>query len=1009
MTAIPRLRFRARVALLGLCLAGLRAADAPSPPPISVKAGADGRLAYTADANGDRVIDFSAAGYDGGGVAIPHVPARIVVRPEGPNDGARIQAALDLVAAMPRDAQGFRGAVLLAPGRFAIASSLQLNASGVVLRGSGQGENGTVLSAVGESRRTLIEIGGRGERTEFAGTRRNVTDAYVPVGARQLSVDDASAFPVGTRVVVRRPCTAAWIAELGMDSFSGWRPENRISWAPGSRDLVWERTVVAVAGNALTFDAPLTTSLDAKFGGGTVARCEFPGRIDHVGVENLRCVSEHRSGVPDEEHAWCCVSLDAVENAWVRQLTARHFVGYVVITHPGARALTIEDCSAQDPVSELAAYRRRVFSIGGELTLVQRCDSMHGLHDFTTGFAAAGPNVFFRCTAREALDWSGPVDSWASGVLYDNVVIRGNALRFLDRGADGQGAGWTVANSLLWNCESTELQVQSPPGAANQAYGCKGLIVDDRLRYDPRRMPFQPFVHGGASKPESLYLAQLAERKGHDAVATLARATIPVSAEGLRELAASDLPPPAPRAPVHPLRVEHAQFTIDGQPAWTNATNWSWFTGQAPRQLARSFGAAITRFTPGETGLGQTDHLEDVIAALPPGGVFVHHYGLWYDRRRINHNFYGAPELPASDVSAPFMEMPWARSGQGTDWDGMSKYDLTRFNPWFFGRVKAFADLADTHGRVLYFNVYFQHPVQETRAHYVDFPWRPVNCLQATDLPDENPAGSTFYDIAHPVRRDLHRRYIFHCLDVLKANANVVFGIDREYSGPLSFAQFWLDTIAEWEKANGKKVLVALEVPKAEMDALLADPVRGPMITAIDFHHWYYQADGSLFAIEGGLNLAPREQLQRAAASPNPPKPGGAEQRYRALREYRDAFPELVILRKPDDFPTLTAAIEKTIPAAARAQTRASMLVQSPRATSWAMAAKGRAYLVYTLAGDAVTLDLTSDHGSFKVAWLDGSTGELGAAREAVVAGNVVTLAPPTTDTKRPWVAWLTR
>ena len=519
-------------------------------------------------------------------------------------------------------------------------------------------------------------------------------------------------------------------------------------------------------------------------------------------------------------------------------------------------------------------------------------------------------------------------------------------------------------------------------------------------------MPLHDFVGSGAKKPDSLYLAQLVERKGADAPVRLARATIPTSADGARAFAASDVPPPPAPRPVHPLRVENAQFTIDGQRAFTAATNWSWYLGQMPRNLARNSGVAITRFSPGQTGIGQTDRLEDVVASLAPGAAFVHHYGLWYDRRRINHNFYGAPELRADDVSAPFMEQPWARSGQGTDWDGLSKYDLTKFNPWFFSRVREFATLCDANGRILYYNFYFQHPVQETRAHYVDFPWRPVNCLQATDLPDENPAGSTFYDVSHPVRRELHRLYIRHSLDVLKDNVDIVYGIDREYSGPLPFVQFWLDTIAEWEKENGKKIFIALEVPKAEMDALLDDPVRGPMITAIDFHNWFYRADGSLFSIEGGINKAPREQLQ---AQPPTNRPGGAEQRFRAFREYRDAFPNLVLIRKNDDFPALTAAIEKNIPSAARALTRSAALVRGAPATSWCMAAPGKAYLVYTMAGEAVELDLTHDTGNFALAWIDSASGELRAAAEQVVGGKIAALTPPVADARRPWVAWLTR
>jgi hypothetical protein len=280
------------------------------------------------------------------------------------------------------------------------------------------------------------------------------------------------------------------------------------------------------------------------------------------------------------------------------------------------------------------------------------------------------------------------------------------------------------------------------------------------------------------------------------------------------------------------------------------------------------------------------------------------------------------------------MELPWARSGTGKAWDGLSKYDLTRFNPWYFDRVKTFADLCDRKGRILYYNFYFQHWLLESRAHYVDFPWRPVNTIQVTDLPDEVPAANTFYDISHPLRRDLHRRYIRHVLDVLGSNTNVVFGIDREYTGSLEFLQFWLDEIARWQIEHGRKVHVALEVPKAQLDAVLGDPARRPLITAMDVHGWVYRHDGALFAIRGGVNRAPREQRadiataaeldalkQRlgAAAVDSTDFLNGPEyqrlfdelwrstrpMRYRTWHEYRDQFPELVMLQQEDEYVNL--------------------------------------------------------------------------------------------------------
>jgi hypothetical protein len=1032
-----------KILLLAFLLPTLLSAAAT--PTATVRADQDGRLAYTADATGNRVIDFSTAGYAGGNEAIPFVPVKITVEPDGKHDRERIQAALDCVADLPRAAGGFRGAVLLKPGRWLIDTSLRLNASGVVLRGSGDGEAGTILVATGTSRRTLIEIGGTGERSEVKGSRHAVTDAYVPVGATKLTLENTAGLAVGDAIIVQRPCTAEWVALLDMDKFPGWRADGRLHWKPGSRDILWDRLITAIDGSSITLDAPITTALDKTYSGGSVWRYDFPGRIDHVGVENLRLVSEHRPAVMDEEHAWCALALDKVEKAWVRQVTARHFVGYVVNVQTEALRVTIEDCTAQDPVSELAGLRRRVFSIGGQLTLMQRCTSDRGLRDFTTGFAAPGPNVFLQCRATHALDYSGPVESWASGILYDSVIIRGNALRLINRGVDEGGSGWAAANSILWNCEATDIQVQSPPGALNRAYGCRGDVTDDWIPAGAGESALRDIGRGGPIKPASLYLAQLAERRGPNAAAPAAKTAISLAAGGARALTAAEADAfvadeAAKKAarPSHPLKVENARFTIDGQPAWTTATNYSWFQGQMPRPLAKAYGPAITRFAPGETGVGLTDDLEQVAAGMAPRSAFYQHYGLWYERRRVNHNFYGAAEHKDGNVWGPFMEMPWARSGgEEKDWNSLSRYDLTKFNPWYFHRVKEFADICDARGLILYNHFYFQHALQETRAHYVDFPWRPVNCLQDTGLPDENPAASTFYDVSSPVRRDLHRLYIRHTLDVLGGNTNVVFGIDREYSGPLSFVQFWLDTIAEWEKEHNRKVLICLEVPRAEMDAILADPVRGPMITAIDFHFWFYRPDGSLYAITGGLNKAPREQsvgivteadLQRLRDTNTNPtwagsnivsspefqrlaqsiRNGSAAMRYRAWREYRDAFPDLVIIRKTDEFPALTTALEKSIPAAARAATRPAPVVRNHADAAWAMAAPGKAYLVYSMAGETVDLDLSADTGRFTLTWLDSASGELRAAGP-VTAGGTITLAPPAPDSHRPWVARLTR
>ena len=408
-------------------------------------------------------IDFSFAGYGGGGVPAPNVAGTILVTASGGDDTGILQAALDHVASLPVRPGGFRGAVLL-DGSFRVAGHLEMKADGVVLRGSRR----TTIIATGTSRRTLIEIGNVADAQTAPPV--NVADDVVAAGGRTFTLDSIGGLHPADKVVITRPSTADWISALQMTGLKGTYANQRLDWAPGSRNLIWDRTIESVdaARKQITVDAPITTALERRYGGGTVARIASNPPLTHVGIEALTLESEFDPVRPrDEDHSWTAISLDRVEDAFVRGVTVRNFAGSAVRVGQRARRVTVEDCQSEQPVSEPAGYRRQSFLVEGQQVLVRKCTAEYGMNDFASGLLAGGPNVFLDDTAKAALGPSGSFESWASGVLYERVRIEGAGLRLTNDSSRAEGAGWTAANSVVWNSEATGIEVHGPEGAGN--------------------------------------------------------------------------------------------------------------------------------------------------------------------------------------------------------------------------------------------------------------------------------------------------------------------------------------------------------------------------------------------------------------------------------------------------------------------------------------------------------------------------------------------------------------
>jgi hypothetical protein len=495
-----------------------------------VFSGKQGKLVYKLTPTGDRIMDFSHAGYMGGGVALPAVPVRRIVEPSGTlDDTGAIQQAIDEIASMPLN-NGFRGAVLLSAGTFICSSPINISASGIVLRGTGSGEGGTTIVMAGD-RHAAIVIGGRINYSEpnvlngdVSASETLIADEYVPSGSLSFHVLEASHFQVGDMITIRRPLTNAWVRFMEMDNLV--RDGHPQTWIRSGHSGTTTRQIAAIENNLLTIDRPLSDSYDAEHlnpPGTKISKFKPPVRTTQVGVEHLHVKC------PPLEIAYGRAPYSGIrisgDDCWVKDVFFEETMN--TITLAGNR-ITIQEVEIHHTFPNLGASKPTDFSIEGSQNLIDRCHVTGGNTYFVwTGSLVSGPNVVLNSTFSGHGSRIQPHMRWATGMLIDNCVIPDGGIDFPNRGVAGSGHGWTMGWGVIWNSVAKIYVVQNPPGAINWAIGCIGT-----REQTPRLFDSSPILpegifdsHGKPVSPQSLYLAQLEERLGRQALLNIGYAS----------------------------------------------------------------------------------------------------------------------------------------------------------------------------------------------------------------------------------------------------------------------------------------------------------------------------------------------------------------------------------------------------------------------------------------------------------------------------------------------------
>lgn len=493
-----------------------------------VEVGPDGKLVYRAHAlagavseRGDVVPDFSWCGFRSNEAPIPEAPVVLRVSAVAGDNRAALQAAIDEVSRRPLDGSGIRGALFLEAGEYKVDGTLQVKASGVVLRGAGFGTEGTRIVATRKSNHTLIQFSGSGGPSETGG-RFRVMDGYVPVGARTFKVATGHGFKPGDAVFLRLSPNQAWIDLLDMAKFG---------WSADGYNLEYKRRVLGVSGDILTLDAPVVDPIDGKYGSATVAKYDWNGKIQNSGIEDMRLISEYQ-GEEDENHAWTAVGFNNIQDAWARRIEGHHFAYSTVTVGNHGYRVSILDSKNIDPKSQTTGGRKYSFNVTGQLVLVKGCSSRNGRHDFVTGARVPGPNAFVRCSAELQRSDMGPHHRWSTGLLFDNVTGDGS-LNVQNREESGSGHGWAGAQTLFWNCRVKSMVVQSPPGHINWAIGNLADITGKGSWYETAASYVEST--GKPVAPASLFEQQLKER-GYGVLGSFPEARTSMSGHSIRPL-----------------------------------------------------------------------------------------------------------------------------------------------------------------------------------------------------------------------------------------------------------------------------------------------------------------------------------------------------------------------------------------------------------------------------------------------------------------------------------------
>jgi hypothetical protein len=287
------------------------------------------------------------------------------------------------------------------------------------------------------------------------------------------------------------------------------------TWIAAGSVIHHDRVIAAVSGNAITIDAPLSDSLDAQYvspPGATLVKYTASGRIVGAGLEGVHVIVPGLV-VPISQPTFKMLDMGNAANSWLKDVVGEGFINGLSIGG-GTKWVTVQEVTMihTAAIDNSAGYPED-FGTSGTQNLFLRCNTQaEQVFPFATMAEVSGPNVVLQMnsTGKNKIQ---PHMRWATGLLIDSAVIKDGSIELINRGTAGSGHGWAIGWGVAWNSVAASLLIEQPPGSQNWAIGTSGTVTSASTGAIDS--------HGTPVRPKSLYLQQLCERLGPQALTAI--------------------------------------------------------------------------------------------------------------------------------------------------------------------------------------------------------------------------------------------------------------------------------------------------------------------------------------------------------------------------------------------------------------------------------------------------------------------------------------------------------